>query len=58
MAGFRKIYILTNKLGVENPQIDVIDVSKIEAPEMFPKVVAYRMIMRVNNPRSLCKSSK
>ncbi|MFN7105776.1 MAG: 30S ribosomal protein S3 [Pyrobaculum sp.] len=35
--------ILTNKLGVENPQIDVIDVSKIEAPEMFPKVVAYRI---------------
>jgi small subunit ribosomal protein S3 len=34
---------LTNKLGVENPQIDVIDVSKIEAPEMFPKVVAYRI---------------
>ncbi|MFN3804962.1 MAG: 30S ribosomal protein S3 [Pyrobaculum sp.] len=36
-------HILTNKLGVENPQIDVIDVSKIEAPEMFPKVVAYRI---------------
>ncbi len=35
--------ILTTKLGVENPQIDVIDVSKIEAPEMFPKVVAYRI---------------
>jgi len=35
--------ILANKLGVENPQIDVIDVSKIEAPELFPKVIAYRI---------------
>jgi len=35
--------ILATKLGVENPQIDVIDVSKIEAPELFPKVIAYRI---------------
>ncbi|MFB6490721.1 MAG: 30S ribosomal protein S3 [Thermoproteus sp. AZ2] len=35
--------ILGAKLGVDNPQIDVIDIAKVEAPEMFPKVVAYRI---------------
>jgi small subunit ribosomal protein S3 len=35
--------ILGSKLGVENPQIDVIDISKVDVPEMFPKVVAYRI---------------
>lgn len=35
--------ILGSKLGVENPQIDVIDISKVDVPEMFPKVMAYRI---------------
>ncbi|MBP1449371.1 MAG: 30S ribosomal protein S3 [Thermoproteus sp.] len=35
--------ILGTKLGLDNPQVDVIDISKVEAPEMFPKVVAYRI---------------
>jgi small subunit ribosomal protein S3 len=35
--------ILTSKFGIENVQIDVIDISRIEAPEMFPRVIAYRI---------------
>ncbi|CCC82180.1 30S ribosomal protein S3 [Thermoproteus tenax] len=35
--------ILSAKMGVDNPQIDVIDISKVDVPEMFPKVIAYRI---------------
>jgi len=35
--------ILTAKFNVENPQIDVTDVSKIEPPENYPQILAYRI---------------
>ncbi len=35
--------LLETKLGVENPQIDVTDISRVEAPELFPRVIALRI---------------